>query len=263
MLIFGGGAVAAAGYWDDRKSLPASTRICIHIAAALFAVLVLGGFTEQTLASLGLHGAWLGDVLALIALAWSTNLFNFMDGIDGIAASEAVFVAIAGAVINWVSGGDGGVTAAMIALGAATLGFLVWNWPPARIFMGDVGSGFLGFNLTVLALAASRHSAVPIEAWAILGGVFLVDATVTLLRRIVRGDRWLEPHRLHAYQILARRWQAHLPATALVIAINLFWLLPWAWIAATSPARAMLCFISALLPLGIAAFLIGAGRSNT
>jgi Fuc2NAc and GlcNAc transferase len=262
VLIVGGGAVALAGYLDDRKSLPASTRICIHIIAATFAVVVVGGIAEQTLASLGLHGIWAGSLLALIALTWSINLFNFMDGIDGLAGSEAVFVAGAGAVINWEYGGDSGLTAAMIVLAAGTFGFLVWNWPPARIFMGDVGSGFLGFTLTVLALAASRHSAVPFEVWAILSGVFLVDASVTLLRRIMRGDRWFEAHRLHAYQILASRWQAHLPATVLAIAINLFWLFPWAWIAASYPSRAMLCSIAALLPLMIATLLIGAGRTR-
>ena len=263
VLIVGGGAVALAGYLDDRRSLPASTRICIHIAAALMAVMVLGGIEDQTLGSVGLHGIWAGGLVALIALTWSTNLFNFMDGIDGIAGSEAVFVASAGAAINWACGGDNGLTAAMVALGAATLGFLILNWPPARIFMGDVGSGFLGFNLIVLALAASRRSALPIEVWAILGGVFLVDATVTLLRRVVRGERWFEAHRLHAYQILARRWQAHLPATILVIAIDLFWLFPWAWIAAISPDRAPLYSIAALLPLVIAALFVGAGRSTS
>jgi Fuc2NAc and GlcNAc transferase len=263
VLIIGGGAVALAGYLDDRKSLPASTRICIHIVAAVIAVMVLGGITQQSLGRFGLHGIWVGGLLALIALTWSTNLFNFMDGIDGIAGSEAIFVAVSGAVINFAYGGDIGLTAAMLALGAATLGFLILNWPPARIFMGDVGSGFLGFSLTVLALAASRHSTVPIEVWAILSGVFLVDATVTLLVRIARGDRWLEAHRLHAYQILARRWHAHLPTTVLVIAINLFWLFPWAWIAAIHPGSAMLCSIAALLPLAITAFLIGAGRSET
>jgi Fuc2NAc and GlcNAc transferase len=260
VLIIGGGAVALAGYLDDRKSLPASTRICIHIAAALLAVVVLGGIADPTLGSVGLHGIWAGGLLALIALTWSTNLFNFMDGIDGVAGSEAIFVAGAGAVINLACGGDYGLTAAMTALGAATLGFLVLNWPPARIFMGDVGSGFLGFSLTVLALAASRHGAVRIEVWAILSGVFLADATVTLLVRIVRGDRWIEAHRLHAYQILSRRWQAHLPTTVLVIAIDLLWLFPWAWIAAIFPDRAMLSLMAALLPLMMAAFLIGAGR---
>jgi Fuc2NAc and GlcNAc transferase len=209
---------------------------------------------------MGLQGIWAASLLGVMALTWSTNLFNFMDGIDGIAGSEAVFVAGAGAFLNSRFGGDSGLTAAMLVLAAASLGFLIWNWPPARIFMGDVGSGFLGFTLAVFALAASRHSTVPIEVWAILSGVFLADATVTLLRRIFRGDRWFEAHRLHAYQGLASRWQAHLPVTALVIGINVFWLFPWAWIAATYPARALWDVCAALAPLAVIALLAGAGR---
>jgi Fuc2NAc and GlcNAc transferase len=262
VLIAGGGAVALTGYLDDRKTLPASIRICVHIIAASVAVMIVGGITEQSLRNIGFHGIWAGSLLGLIAMTWSTNLFNFMDGIDGIAGSEAVFVAGAGALLNWGYGGDSGLTAAMLALAAATLGFLMWNWPPAQIFMGDVGSGFLGFTLAVLGLAASRHSATPIEVWAILSGVFLVDATVTLLIRIVRGDRWYEAHRLHAYQNLARRWQAHWPVTVLVIVIDLFWLFPWAWIAAIYPAHAMSYAIAALAPLIIIAVLGGAGRNR-
>jgi Fuc2NAc and GlcNAc transferase len=262
VLVAGGGAVAATGYLDDRKTLPASVRICVHIIAATLAVFVVGGITQQTLHHMGLQGVWAGGLLGLMAVTWSTNLFNFMDGIDGIAGSEAVFVAGAGALLNSTFGGDGGLTAAMLVLAAATSGFLIWNWPPARIFMGDVGSGFLGFILAVLGLAASRHSAVPVEAWAILSGVFLIDATVTLSRRILRGDRWFEAHRLHAYQRLASRWQAHLPVTVLVIAINLFWLLPWAWFAAMNPARALWYVLAALGPLAVVALLAGAGRQT-
>ena len=260
VLIGGGGAIALAGYFDDRKALPASIRFCVHLIAAALAVMAVGGIPEQTLRGLALHGAWAGGLLALMALTWSTNLFNFMDGIDGIAGSEAIFVAGAGAFLNSRYGGDSGLTAAMLALAAATAGFLLWNWPQARIFMGDVGSGFLGFTLAVLGLAASRHSAVPIEVWAILSGVFLTDATVTLVRRIVRGDRWFEAHRLHAYQNLAGRWGAHRPVTLLAIAIDVFWLLPWAWAAAADPARSMLCVAAALCPLAAAAFLAVAGR---
>ena len=260
VLIAGGGAVAATGYLDDRRSLPASVRICIHIIAATLAVFVLGGITQQSLRNMGLHGIWAGALLGVMALTWSTNLFNFMDGIDGIAGSEAIFVAAAGAVLNWGYGGNIGLTAAMFVLAAATSGFLIWNWPPARIFMGDVGSGFLGFTLAVLGLAASRNSTTPIEAWAILSGVFLVDSTVTLVRRIVRGDRWFEAHRLHAYQYLARRWGAHMPVTVLAIGINLFWLFPWAWLAAQYPSHARYSVIAALGPLAIVALLAGAGR---
>lgn len=260
VLIAGGGAVAAAGYLDDRRSLPASVRICVHIIAATLAVFVLGGIAQQSLRNIGLHGIWAGALLGVMALTWSTNLFNFMDGIDGIAGSEAVFVAAAGAILNWGYGGDIGLTAAMFVLAAATLGFLIWNWPPARIFMGDVGSGFLGFTLAVLGLAASRNGTTPIEVWAILSGIFLVDSTVTLVRRIVRGDRWFEAHRLHAYQSLARRCGAHMPVTILAIGINLIWLFPWAWIAAQYPTHARNCVIAALGPLAIVALLAGAGR---
>lgn len=262
VLIAGGGAVALTGYLDDRRTLPASVRFCVHVIAGTLAVILIGGIGQQTLRHVGLQGSWTGSLLGLVVLTWSTNLFNFMDGIDGIAGSEAVFVAGAGAFLNWRYGGDGGLTAAMLVLAAATLGFLIWNWPPARIFMGDVGSGFLGFTLAVLGLAASRRSDIPIEVWAILSGVFFVDATVTLLSRIVRGDRWFEAHRLHAYQIFAARWQAHLPVTLCVIVINVFWLLPWAWVAANYPARAMSCVLAAMVPLIVIAFAAGAGRKR-
>jgi len=262
-VIAGSGAVATTGYLDDRKTLSVGVRICVHTLAALLAVVVLGGVTDQTLRAFGLHGAWAGSVIGLIALTWSTNLFNFMDGIDGIAGSEAVFVAGAGALINWRCGGDDGLTAAMLALAAATMGFLVWNWPPASIFMGDVGSGFLGFTLAVLGLAASRHSVARFEVWMILSGVFVVDATVTLLIRLARGDRWFEAHRLHAYQLLASRWGGHLPVTAAVVVVNLFWLFPWAWMAAQHPLHAMGYAMAALTPLAAITVWLGAGRHSS
>jgi Fuc2NAc and GlcNAc transferase len=128
--------------------------------------------------------------------------------------------------------------------------------------MGDVGSGFLGFALAVLGFASTIQGAVPVEVWAILSGVFLMDATVTLLRRFFRGDRWFEAHRLHAYQGLARRWRAHLPVTAMVIIVNLLWLFPWAWLAAMHPARAAWCVVMALLPLAAIVFVLDAGRDQ-
>jgi Fuc2NAc and GlcNAc transferase len=114
--------------------------------------------------------------------------------------------------------------------------------------------------LPMLELAASERAAIPLQAWLILGGLFLVDATVTLLRRAVRGDRWYTAHRLHGYQHLARRWKRHLPVTLLVGAINLSWLLPWAWYAARTPAHATLSLAAALSPLVILALLAGSGR---
>jgi Fuc2NAc and GlcNAc transferase len=260
ILIVAGCAIAGVGFLDDRQQLTAKSRFSVHVAAAAFVVALLGGIPQVELAKWGLGNPWIGSAFAVLVLVWSTNLFNFMDGIDGIAASEAVFMSTALAYLSWRNGGDFGVTVAMLCLAAATLGCLVWNWPPARIFMGDVGSGFLGFMVTALMIVACQRGGIPIEVLPILGGVFLVDATVTLLRRLARGDRWLEAHRTHAYQHLARRWQKHRPVTLLVIAINLVWLLPWAYVANRFPANARICFAAALLPLVVLTLIGGAGR---
>lgn len=260
ILIVAGCAIAGIGFLDDRQQLTARSRFTVHVAAAAFVVALLGGIPGTELARWGLGEFWIGSAFSVIVLAWGTNLFNFMDGIDGIAASEAIFMSTALACLAWLDGGDLGITVAMFCLAAATLGCLVWNWPPARIFMGDVGSGFLGFMVTALAILSCQRGSVPIEVLPILGGVFLVDATVTLIRRLLRGDRWLEAHRMHAYQHLARRWQKHRPVTLLAIAINLVWLLPWAYVANRFPANARICMAAALLPLVILTLIGGAGR---
>jgi Fuc2NAc and GlcNAc transferase len=259
-LVVAGGAVALVGFLDDRSPLPARVRFLVHLAAAVTVVAVLGEVPLDRSRPAGMMESWLGRVLGVVTIIWTVNLFNFMDGIDGIAGSEAVFVATAGAALNWYAGGDAGLTMVLLCVAGASLGFLVWNWPPARIFMGDVGSGFLGFTLAAVGLMANRNGPLPIAVWPILGGIFLVDATVTLFRRVARGDKWFEAHRMHAYQHLALRWGSHLRVTLAVIATNVFWLLPWAWYAAVQPAHAAWAAAIALLPLVVLAFISGSGK---
>jgi Fuc2NAc and GlcNAc transferase len=259
-LLVGAGLIALVGFLDDRRHLRASVRFIVHLTAAIWVVTRLGGVSEGALANWGLHGLLAGRLVAVLVLVWMTNLFNFMDGLDAIAGCEAVFVSGAGAWLNWREGGTPGLTAAMASLAAACLGFLRWNWPPARIFMGDVGSGFLGFSLGILGLAASQKGILPIEVWAILAGVFIVDATVTLVRRLARGDRWFEAHRTHAYQVLAKRLGRHKPVTLIVMMVNLFWLLPWAYATDLYPGKSRLFVIAALVPLVILSIALGAGR---
>jgi Fuc2NAc and GlcNAc transferase len=261
-LVAGGCAIAGIGFLDDQRQLSAKLRLAVHVVTALYVVVLLGGLPEQALVGRGVGELCVGYAVAVLAFVWGTNLFNFMDGIDGIAGSESIFVSTVGAWLNWLNGGDPGMTAAMLCLSVSTLGFLVWNWPPARIFMGDVGSGFLGFTLATLALATSQRGNVPLEVWPILGGVFLVDSTTTLIRRVLRGDRWMEPHRMHAYQHLARRWRAHRPVTMVVIAIDLFWLFPWAWLAAKVPRSAIWCLVAAIVPLVAIVLASGAGAKE-
>jgi Fuc2NAc and GlcNAc transferase len=260
VLTLGGGAVAVVGFMDDRSALPARIRFIVHLAAAIFVVVKLGGVPWVFC---GVVGAWLGYCVAIVAITWAINLFNFMDGIDGLAASEAIFIAGAGAWFNVAGRGTFGVTAVYLYLAAASLGFLVWNWPKGSIFLGDAGSGFLGFTLATISLAASLSAGIPVQVWLILSGVFLVDATVTLLRRILRGDRWFEAHRLHAYQHLARRWESHSRVTLLATAINVIWLLPWALYAISTPAYASAISAAALGPLALLVIIAGAGQQRS
>jgi glycosyltransferase WbpL len=262
-LLGGGTLVAAIGFLDDRIRLSPRTRLLAHFAAAVWGIAWLGGLPPLHLAGdQALWAGWPGYVLGALGIVWTLNLFNFMDGIDGIAAGEAVTVSWSGALLLLMMGATSAVPALSLVLGAACGGFLLWNWPPARIFMGDVGSGYLGYVIAILAIAASRESSVALVAWLILGGAFFVDATVTLLRRLARRERAHEAHRTHAYQWLARRWGSHRRVTILILAINVFWLLPCAVAASRQPRLAWWLLLLALAPLVVGALAAGAGRSE-
>jgi Fuc2NAc and GlcNAc transferase len=175
-----------------------------------------------------------------------------MDGIDGLAASEAVFVSGAGGALLWLAGGDG-MPCWLLACAAA--GFLLLNWSPARIFMGDAGSGFLGYTIGVLALHSAASGQTAIWPWAILLGVFLVDATVTLCRRACRGIRITDAHRTHAYQWASRRMGSHRWVTLGVTVLNVSLLLPAALLALMHPAWAVpLTVLCGSLLFGLAMF---------
>ena len=256
----GGVAVALVGYLDDRGQIGIAGRFLVHIAAGIWATVWLGGMTEIHWGGSTIELGYLGSLLSVVGLVWALNLFNFMDGIDGIAASQAVFMGGAGAALALVAGMSLSTPAAGLAIAAACLGFLAWNWPPARIFMGDVGSGYLGFVLAVIALAAIRERSVMLPVWLILGGVFFIDSTLTLLRRLARRERVYEAHRSHAYQWLARRWNSHLRVTVACGLINLLWLAPWAWSCVLYPAQSGWLVAAAWTPLIVLAYISGSGR---
>lgn len=259
-LVGGGTAVAVIGFLDDRHAASAGIRLAVHFAAAFWALIWIGGLPSLLFDDQILHLGWAGDVLAVLGIVWTLNLFNFMDGIDGIAASEGAFVAGGGALLTLLVGSSAGISAVGLVLGGTCVGFLLWNWPPAKIFMGDVGSGYLGFVIGVLALAATRDNPSALWTWVILGAVFFVDATVTLVRRLLRGERIYEAHRSHAYQWLARRWGSHKRVTTAVLVLNVVWLFPCALFATLYPNRAMWISAVALVPVIVMAIASGAGR---
>lgn len=229
-MLGSGSGVAVLGLLDDHGHIPARWRLLGHFAAAGWALYWLGGMPPVEVMGASLDLGWLGHGLAALGLVWLLNLYNFMDGIDGIASVEALAVCLGGALLYAVSG-HGELLWVPLALACAVLGFLYWNVPPARIFMGDAGSGFLGMLLGVMLLQAAWVSADLFWAWLILLGVFVVDATLTLVRRLLGGERVHEAHRSHAYQHAARRYGGHLPVTLGAALLNLCWLLPIAlWV---------------------------------
>jgi Fuc2NAc and GlcNAc transferase len=261
LLALGGGGVfvAAIGFWDDHADLSKTLRLTMQFAAAIWAVMWLGGVPAIPLGSQVVQLGLPGVVIGVISIVWMINLFNFMDGIDAIAGMETITVSIAAAIIL-LAAGDAPFTFALLALAAAATGFLIWNWPPAKIFMGDGGSSYIGFALAVAAIATSHGGGINLWSWLILLTVFVVDATVTLVVRMLRRERWYEAHRTHAYQHAARTVGSHLPVSLLVGAINLFWLFPLAWLASERPHSAWWLAIVAAVPLVLSVIRLRAGH---
>ena len=258
-MLGAGTGVAVLGFLDDHGHIAARWRLLGHFIASVWALYWLGGMPVITMFNVDINLAWLGHVLAVLYLVWMLNLYNFMDGIDGIASVEAICVCLGACLLYWL-GGFGSLIVAPLLLALAVAGFLYWNFPPARIFMGDAGSGFLGIILGMLSLQAAWVSSKLLWVWLILLGVFIVDATFTLLRRLLRGDKVYEAHRSHAYQFASRQFGRHLPVTLAVMAINLLWLLPLAACVVLLDIDGALALIVAYVPLVMLAVRFHAGE---
>lgn len=258
-MLGSGTGIAVLGFLDDHGHIAARWRLLGHFAASAWALYWLGGLPAITLFGFSVDLGWLGHILAGFYLVWMLNLYNFMDGIDGIASVEAICACLGACLLYWLAGFDSLIILPLV-LAAAVLGFLYWNFPPARIFMGDAGSGFLGMILGILSLQAAWVSSQLLWAWLILLGVFIVDATFTLIRRLVRGDKVYEAHRSHAYQFASRRFGKHLPVTLAVAVINLCWLLPVALCVVLLGLDVTWGLVLAYVPLIALAFKFHAGE---
>jgi Fuc2NAc and GlcNAc transferase len=258
-LLGAGALVALLGFIDDRRPLPARWRFGGHLLAAAWVIACLGPLPPVPLFGVVVDLRLGAVVVSALHLVWSINQFNFMDGIDGIASLEAIAVSLGGAFVWWLTQPQGEWLLA-VAFAACVAGFLIWNFPPARIFMGDAGSGFLGCIIATLALASSRDMPHLFWSWVILVGAFMVDATVTLVRRVSKGERFNEAHRCHAYQYAARRHRSHKAVSIAFVAITVLWLFPIAVAVALRLVDGLLALSIAYCPLMILAFRYKAGN---
>ena len=280
--------IVVLGFSDDRWQLSSKVRLPVQFIVSLGAVQAIG-VDSVDFGLFSLSEPLTLTLLAVLSLVWLCNLTNFMDGIDGIAASQLLVTSLSCVVLlvgleaelgGWLGDGLGaglkaGLGAAAgelgghdvvmtlaVVLAASAAGFLLWNWSPASLFMGDAGSGFIGFALGLLALESLVTQRMSVWSWVLLLGVFIADTAVTLLVRIIRGERWYEGHSQHAYQILSRRLNSHPRVVGGVILINICWLLPLAWVAGILPHYGVLFATIGLAPLLLGCYRLGAGRAD-
>lgn len=266
-LVIGaaGLAVAVVGFVDDIRTIGVMPRLAVHALGAIVVVAAVLLHVRGSQLSIAVPGIWQLAVAAVasVVLVGFTNVFNFMDGIDAIAGAQAVFMAGAAGILIGLGSGHDAELIVSIGTSAACAGFLLLNFPPARVFMGDVGSGFLGFSLAALAVSTVAAGMLPVSSWAILSASFITDSALTLIVRGIRGENIFRAHRSHVYQILARRLGSHGRVVYIYVAINALWLFPLARLAQSSGSiAAAMCVVIAYTPLCLVAMLVGAGQGQ-
>lgn len=247
LLCAAGLVLAGTGFADDLRDLGIRLRIGVQILVAALAVALLAELPAVAFPWGSITSPWILWPLLVCGLVWLINLYNFMDGIDAMAAMEAVYLCLA---LAWFASGISmPLTWLALGLAVAVSGFLYFNLPPARIFMGDLGSNYLGYMAGMLGLIAMTAQVVNLWTILVLLGIFIVDTTATLISRMWSGAVWYHSHRSHAYQQAALRYGSHAAVVGGAALINLFWLLPMAWLTTKFEQSGLWLTVLAWLPL--------------
>ena len=238
--LLSGLLLAIVSLLDDIYNLKSTPRLVVQALTAFSALYFLGGLEEIDLGFIVFENFWLMNILTFIGIIWFINLYNFIDGIDGYAATETIFVAT---TIFVLTGHE-----VSLLLAVATLGFLPWNWSKAKIFMGDIGSTLLGFNLVVFAIYFQNEANLSLINWLILTSVFWFDATYTIIRRLYNKEKITQPHKKHLFQRITQAGFSHHKTVLSAMAINLLFI-GIVVISVTFPEYILLCFLFNILIL--------------
>ncbi|MBT5935913.1 glycosyltransferase family 4 protein [Sulfurimonas sp.] len=204
--------ISVVSFFDDLYELSPKLRLIAQAIVAFGGLYFLGGFEQLNLFFFTLENQILTNIFAFFMIIWFINLYNFLDGIDGYAGSEALFLSIAAFILF------GG--AHFLVLAVAVLGFLVWNWHRAKIFMGDVGSTLLGYNVAIFTIYYANQVSTNFWIWIILFGLFWFDATLTLFRRYKNKEKLSQAHKKHAYQRLVQSGLSHDKVVLFSLGVN-------------------------------------------
>ncbi len=211
-LLFGA-VISIVSFFDDIYELSPKIRLIAQAIVAIGGLYFLGGFETLTFGIFDIQNPIFTNIFAFFMIIWFINLYNFLDGINGYAGSEAVFLSLAGFIL--FSGNH------FLVLAVAVLGFLFWNWNKAKIFMGDVGSTLLGYNIAIFTIYYANEETTNFWIWIILFGVYWFDATLTLIRRKLNKEKLSLAHKKHAYQRLTQSGWSHYKVTNYSIGLNL------------------------------------------
>ena len=254
VLAVGGGSAALFGFLDDLKDIRTSSKLVAQFFLSGWLLFWLGGGPLLSI-------DWIPVLVAIpvtaLFLVWMVNAYNFMDGIDGMAVSITVFVSGVITLVMLLNNSKSEFIIVPVLLLTTTSTFMVFNWPPASIFMGDSGSVFLGYIFGALILFTVKSGDISIWTWLIVFGYFFADTTVTQLMRIILVKKWYLPHRSHAYQNLARITGSHLKVTGGVVLYNVVWMLPLTIWSVMKPEMALFAVVLAIAPSLVFAFKYG------
>ena len=213
LALLSGLPLAIIGFLDDILNLKPGIRFLIQFVCAGLGLYFLSGFSTISLGFITFNKAWILTPIALIAIVWSINLFNFLDGIDGYISSEVIFIGLVCFGLFHDS--------SLLLLAFAVLGFLFWNWQKAKIFMGDVSSTLLGYNIAIFAIYYQNTHTTSIVIWLILTSVFWFDASTTLFRRWRNKENLGQAHRKHAFQRIVQAGFSHQKTVFYALALNI------------------------------------------
>ncbi len=208
-----GFVISIVSFFDDIYELSPKFRLSIQSAVALAGLYILGGLNTITFGIFDISNGVIVNIFAFIMIVWYINLTNFIDGIDGYLSGTFIFLSMAGLIL--FGGAHFGV------LAVSLLGFLYWNWHKAKIFMGDVGSTLLGYTVVIITIYYANKEASNLWVWITLYGLFWFDATVTLIRRKLNGEKLSQAHRKHAYQRLTQAGWSHSKVTLYAFMLNI------------------------------------------
>jgi Fuc2NAc and GlcNAc transferase len=262
-LLTGGLLVAGIGFCDDRKGVSASYRLLVHFVAALLTTywLTEGFQKDMNFSFMMTMPPWLQIIYSVLFIMWMVNLYNFMDGVDGMAGSQAIVVSLCSAALClWQGNWELALLYGLIACGVT--GFLFFNWAPAKIFMGDGGAYFLGFLFACLGLINKMFYGQSLIALMILMGTFIADATYTLLRRVARGEKVYVGHNKHAFQRAVQKGWSHGRVVTIYNLITACWLAPWAVLAVLYPLMSVGFLFIAYSPLLFGMMYLRAGSRH-